>query len=209
MKLNVPLFEQQSEKGCGAAALRMVLSYYRVKKSEKEIIEKHGGLTEWGSFTVGLGLIAQDFGFRSTCYSYYLNKLEHEDFDKDKEELLRTLDSKIEEENDDFHERGLRTFKKFIRRGNKIIFDIPRISRIKNHIKNKKPVIIASNASSLFERNLELDFGHFVVVTGFKDNKMLINDPEGEIEEINEERFISSSNNVFGSSAYMLVIEEK
>ena len=210
MRLEVPESEQEEDKGCGPAVLQMVLKYYGVDISQEKIIEKHGGLTKWGSYTVGLGLIAQQLGFEVTCYSYFLHKMSHKDFDKDKKVLLSSLDEKIEDEEDEYWERELETFKKFIEEGNDIVFDIPRSSEIKSHLREGRPVIIALNSSSLFERDIDLDLGHYVVLTGYENGKFLLNDPENRIEEIEEERLIfASSNNVFESSAYMLIVEDK
>jgi len=39
-KLIVPFFRQESEYSCGPAALRMMLAYYNILKTEEELVEK-------------------------------------------------------------------------------------------------------------------------------------------------------------------------
>lgn len=210
MRLKVPEFEQEDEKGCGAAALQMVLEYYGEEISQKEIIERHGGLTKLGSFTLGLGSIAADIGFKVKCYSYFLYKMKHEDFNKNGEEMIALVEEKIKRQEDDFWKKEFKAFKRFLEKDLDLKFVIPKISEIKKYLNRRVPVILAVNSASLFENDSDLEKGHFIVITGFKGDKFFINDPEGEINQLSEDKLLFSlSNNVLKSSAYMLVIEDK
>ena len=68
--MKVPLIKQKYKLGCGAAALRMTMLYFGVNVSEKNIIEKCGGLKRFGLRTVKLADVASKYGFKTEAYSY-------------------------------------------------------------------------------------------------------------------------------------------
>lgn len=56
---------------CGPTSLRMVLTYYGVKKKEKEILKAIGGLRKkYGVHTIRLAEYANHLGFDYECLSY-------------------------------------------------------------------------------------------------------------------------------------------
>ena len=70
MKKLVPVYQQSKKLSCGPAALRMVLEYYGVKKSEKEIAKAVGGIRKYGIKTVDLGWYAKKLGYKVELLSY-------------------------------------------------------------------------------------------------------------------------------------------
>lgn len=64
MKKPLLVYKQSTKLSCGPAALRMVLEYYGVKKSEKEIAEGVGGIKKYGTKAVDLGWYAKKLGFK-------------------------------------------------------------------------------------------------------------------------------------------------
>lgn len=68
-KRSVPL-ERQGKLDCGPTALKMVFQFFGEKVSKKEIIQKAGGIKEFGFKTIKLAEVAQGKGFRVYCYSY-------------------------------------------------------------------------------------------------------------------------------------------
>jgi len=61
----------------------------------------------------------------------------------------------------------------------------------------------------LFEKKEDLRIGHFIILTGYERNKFYYNDPYGENKIISDDKLIFAlSNNVFDSSAYLLVIRK-
>ena len=62
--LRVPLFEQSAHGYCGPACLKMVLGYFGVKKSERELVRLTGATQKSGIGARGLLKAARQLGFR-------------------------------------------------------------------------------------------------------------------------------------------------
>ena len=67
--MNVPLFRQKKNT-CGITALRMVLAYWGTRTSDMMILEKIGGLKNYGVQTTKLADVASSLGFHTQTFSY-------------------------------------------------------------------------------------------------------------------------------------------
>ena len=70
MKKFLPTYQQSTKLSCGLAALRMVLEYYGVEKSEKEIARGVDGIKKYGTKSVDLGWYAKKLGFKVELLSF-------------------------------------------------------------------------------------------------------------------------------------------
>lgn len=66
--IKVPLLKQ-GKMECGPTSLRMVLKYFNRTVSQKNIINKIGGLRKFGVRTIDLADFAKNIGFDVYCYS--------------------------------------------------------------------------------------------------------------------------------------------
>ena len=66
--IKVPLLKQ-GKMECGPTSLRMVLKYFNKTLSQKDIINKIGGLKKFGVRTIDLADFARNLGFDVYCYS--------------------------------------------------------------------------------------------------------------------------------------------
>ena len=85
---------------------------------------------------------------------------------------------------------------------------MPPLNTIKKFLNKKLPVVVAVNSAVLFEKKINLKLGHYIVLTGYKNDKFCYNDQKfGKIKSISADKLIFAlSNNVLDSSAYLLVI---
>lgn len=209
MKLNVPLLKQEYKRSCGLAAMSMVYKYFGKEISERQISKEIGGLTKWGSFMVDHALMAENLGFKVTCHSYNIKCFDPADVKLSRTKLIKKTKTLIRKENKASKKRGLKSFLKVLQSDIDFEMKIPSLDVVREFLNKRLPVVIAVNSAVLFERKLRLRAGHCIVLTGYKDNKFYYNDPhKGKPRSITADKLIFAlSNNVFTSSAYLIVIK--
>lgn len=210
MKFKVPIIKQKHKMGCGAAAMSMVYKYFGKDISEKEIIKETGGLTKWGSFTTDYALMAKKLGFKVICHSYNLEYFEPSYKKLTRANFIKKTKSLIKKEKRAYNKRELKSILKVLESNINFKMVIPSLDIIKKFLDKKLPVCIAINPAVLFEKKKDLRLGHFIMLNGFKEDKFYYNDPAfGKNKTISADKLIFAlSNNVFDSSAYLLVIRK-
>lgn len=88
---------------------------------------------------------------------------------------------------------------------------IPSKKEITGFLRKRVPLILAVNSSILFDKEKFSDMGHFIVLTGYSDNKFWYNDPANQKEHSisGDKLMFALSNNVMNSSAYLVSIEPR
>ncbi len=210
MKIKVPIIKQKCKMGCGVAAMSMVYKYFGKDISEKEIIKETGGLTKWGSFTTDHALMTTKLGFKVICHSYNLEYFEPNYTKLSRKNLIEKTKSLIRKENRPYNKRELKSVLKVLENGIDFKMVIPSLGVIRKFLDKKLPVVIAVNSAVLFEKKKDLRIGHFIVLTGYEKDKFYYNDPDsGKKKTISSNKLIFAlSNNVFDSSAYLLVVKK-
>lgn len=210
MKIKVPLIKQKHKMGCGATAMSMVYRYFSRDISEKEIIKKTGGLTKWGSFTTDHALMAKNLGFKVICYSYNLEYFEPKYTQISRANFVKRTESLIKKEKRAYNKRELKSILKVLKSDIDFKMVIPSLDTIRKFLDKKLPVVIAVNSAVLFEKKEDLRIGHFIVLIGYEKDKFYYNDPDsGKKKTISADKLIFAlSNNVFDSSAYLLVVKK-
>ena len=69
MKINVPLFQQDSKMNCGPVALKMILDYFEMDLSVNDISKVAGIIEGKGIMTIQLAYAAAHFGRKVEFYS--------------------------------------------------------------------------------------------------------------------------------------------
>lgn len=220
MELDVPNFKQEDRGSCGSASLRMVFNYCGKNYSEKEILDGAGGLVphnkdgDLGTLTIDNVMYAASLGFRGVCHTYnmellpaHFKDLSNPDLRKGIERLLDgKKDTEDEKENKD--KRILETYLQVMDSGIALSVRMPSMHNIRGFLNYKIPVILAVNSRILFEKDLNLTMGHFIVITGHGIDLFHYNDPlDGQKKDISEDKlFFALSNNILDGSAYLMAI---
>ncbi len=180
MKLGIPIYKQSKINSCGPTALRMVLAYYGIEKNEMELV-KIAKTIKKGTRLLDLGIIATKLGFDVNAYSFMLKK-----------STKKLNNSK----------------RRLIELGANYKFKQPSMEDVIEFLKLKIPVILSVNSAILFKNN-KTEAGHFIVVTGYDDEKFYYNDPwDGKRKVISKKELLFSwYNNVIKSSGYLLAIK--
>jgi len=210
MKFTVPLVKQKNKKSCGAAGMSMIYKYFGKDISEEEIIKEVGGLTEWGGYTVDNALMARKLGFKVICHTYALEYFAPSDIKLSCIDLIRKTKSLIKNEKRDYNKRELQSILKVLESDIDFEMKMPSLDTIRKFLDKKIPVCLAVNSAVLFEKEMNLRWGHFIALTGYEEDKFYYNDPrDGKNKSILADKLIFAlSNNVLDSSAYLLVIEK-
>jgi uncharacterized protein YvpB len=211
MKLNIPLLKQKYKTGCGLAAMSMVYKYFGKEVSEDKISKEIGGLTKWGSFAAEHALMARNLGFTVTCHSYNLEHFEPADAKLSRAGLIKKTKNLIKKEKKAHNRRLLKSIYKVLQSDIDFKMKIPSLNVIKKFLDKKIPVVVAVKSAVLFEEKKDLKSGHYIVLTGYKNDKFYYNDPKyGKAKSISADKLIFAlSTNVFDSSAYLLVVKPK
>lgn len=209
MRLKVPLIKQKYKIGCGLAAMSMVYKYFGGKISERKISKEIGGLTKWGSFAVEHALMAQKLGFDVTCHSYNLEYFEPADIKLSRAKLIKKTKTLIQKEKRTFNKRKLKGILRVLKSNINFKMRIPSLNEIKKFLNEKMPVIVSVRLAAFSEEKKDLKSGHYIVLTGYENDKFYYNDPkDGKAKIISADKLIFAiSTNVFDSSAYLLVIK--
>jgi ABC-type bacteriocin/lantibiotic exporter with double-glycine peptidase domain len=209
MKLKVPLLKQKYKAGCGLAAMSMVYKYFGKEISEEEISKEIGGLTKWGSFVVEHALMARKLGFKVICHSYNLEYFDPSDAKLSRKGLIKKTKALIKKEKRAYKKRMLNSLLKVLESDIKFEMRIPSLSIIKKFLDQKLPVVITVKSAVFFEKKKDLKSGHYIVLTGYDNDKFYCNDPKsGKAKTISADKLIFAlSNNAFYSSAYLIVIK--
>ncbi len=210
MKIKVPTIKQKYKTGCGAAAMSMIYRYFGKNISEKEIVKGVGGLTKLGSFTTDHALMARKLGFKVICYSYNLEYFDPSYKNLSRTDFIKKTKSLATKEKRIYNKRELKSILNILKSDIKFKMVIPSLNTIRGFLNKKMPVCVAVNAAILFEKKKDLRIGHFVVLTGYEEEKFYYNDPaSGEKRSILADKLIFAlSNNVFDSSASLRALEK-
>jgi ABC-type bacteriocin/lantibiotic exporter with double-glycine peptidase domain len=210
MKLRVLKIKQKNKVGCGAAAMSMLYKYFGKDISEEEIIKEVGGLTKWGSFVTDHAFMARKMGLKVICHSYnleYFNPIYEE---KPKKDFIKRIASLIRTEKRAYNKRELESIKRALESDIDFSFRMPSLDILRKFLDKKLPVCIVVNSAALFEKDIDLEMGHYIVLTGYTKDKFYYNDPEdGKSKSISANKLMFAlSNNIFNSSAYLLIIRK-
>ncbi len=93
---------------------------------------------------------------------------------------------------------------------NSAIIRKPSLASIKLFLHKKLPVILAVNSSRLYNEK-HTTAGHFIIITGYKNNTFYYTDPhDGKHHIIQEKRLLSAwTYEITKSSAYLLVLRPR
>lgn len=218
MNLNVPLLKQEEKGCCGPASLRMLLGYCGDVVTEK-IIRKSIWMmskTRGGTTTTELAkFVLRWFGKKYSvwCYSYKLTLFQPSDVEFNSEQLLLKLyRMRLGAPKNEMEKVGMNGIIYLLENGADFRFKMPSLSDVRKFLDKKQPVVLAVNLKILNEADhLEVDSGHFIVITGYAKDFFFYNDSgrsRGRERITSEKLFFALSNNVLDSSAYLLTIKK-
>ena len=184
------LFKQpKNSMLCGPYSLKMVLSYHGKTPSIKSIL-KDAPLYKEGTYIGDLGFCAIMNGFNAKIVLFDTSIMAPEYAKMSIKKMVEEM--KKRKSMDKEEKKGLKAIIKFLKAGGKIEVRIIKMEEIKDAIKNKVPPILCIDRKILYGKGPGKK-GHFVVASGFKRKKILLNDPHsryGGIKDYDKEEIL-------------------
>ncbi len=214
-KLKVPLAKQKDDFGCGPTTMGMVFNYFGEQENEAKILAALGGTfinkrtKHAGTFCVENAQYARNMGFNVICYTYNLDLFEPSAVHYSKNQLRRHIVQKLKEEKDKINLRILKAYLNLIDSGVDFRVKMPSLAEYRKFIDKKLPVMVAVNSKIYRESDSSNNWsGHYIALIGYSSHHFYFNDPiDGKEHKISDEKlWFALSNNILGSSAYMVVI---
>lgn len=210
---------QSTNNNCSQTALSMLLNYYGLNKSPKDImseipVTKDEKGNDWGTITQQLASWCISLGFKVKMYSFDIQILDLSWKDLDETELLNKLHSilgvrDVPALGKEWSKEYVQSYIEFIKAGGSLtIKDYPTIELLEKLLA-KAPIFASVNFNVMYgygrRKNVGLresieDFkegkltNHSIVISGYKAGEFQVYDPweKPGIHKINSERIIAA-----------------
>lgn len=169
----IKVFKQESEMTCGVVAARMILDFWGVKTTEKEL-KKEVLIHDTGTWLADLAKLFETRGLKTRVYSINLLLFNPSMVGSSNEEIKSFLKGRIK----NLHPRRQKETKKvieYIELGGDFVLQIPKVGILRRWLK-KQPLFIPISRSFLYKDRIDA-VGHYIVVNGFNGKKYSIVDP--------------------------------
>jgi hypothetical protein len=218
LKLQVPYFKQK-KMTCGPSCLQQVLAYYGIKITLDEIL-KEVKMFKYGTWINYLGIYAAEHKFKVKLICNNVHYIDPSWFKLPRIKLIKKIQTALKKERNKMRKDGFFSLLDYLKTNAEIIFQIPSKKILINCLKKNVPIIICLSSTVLrgrkrfdFKKNKHSEYGeptgHFVVISGYKNNNFIITDPSvkyGGVHEVPENKLIFSW---FSLSGDALIIEPK
>lgn len=211
--LQIPIkpIKQLDPNSCSIACMMMVLDYYGLKVSHKDIFDFIIKATpEGGSFVTEIARFAKSKGFKVDCYAYNLYLTDPKDSKLSKKELLRKLEKELKNsKRDKYYDLMLESTIKGIKERVDYIIKKPDFKTIKQYLTRSVPLIITVNYAALHDKQGDPFESHDIVLCGLDGNVVYFVDPEhAKIESIGSSdlMFAFLQRKIISGSAYLLAV---
>ena len=204
MKINI--LPQPDDTTCGPTCLHAVYGYFGLEQPLEEVISRVNYLIDGGTLAVFLGQDALRQGFAATIYTFNLRVFDPSWSALENGDLVNKLRTQLQYKSGKKFTEATFAYIDFLEMGGKIHFDDLNPELLTRHLKRGLPVLTGLSATYLYNtqreytnsRNLSVfddlrgePQGHFVVLSGQEDGKIVVADP--------------SLDNPFGTGNYYLV----
>ncbi|MEO7081347.1 MAG: hypothetical protein ABIY71_07455 [Flavobacteriales bacterium] len=186
---------QPDDDTCGATALHAVYRHFGDTQPLDELIQEVHHMEEGGTLAVLLGIHALLRGYHARLYSYNLAVFDPSWAGLPPEALRRKLIAQTRiKEGKKLHAASL-AYSRFLKEGGVIRFDDPDPQLLAKFFNANLPILAGLSATYLYQskreyadskgRSLYHDLrgkpmGHFVVLRGMENKRVLVADPYGE-----------------------------
>ena len=203
--LEIELVRQKpgSDDALRACAL-MIFNHYGDPITKEElwkklhVYKKHSGLS--GSYLTDLGTLAQKRGYKTKIHHYdwsWWNENIQAAIKKGKKSTIKALNGLKSEKREWPEKKIVKKEVAYLRRKGAFVFSIPKLIDIDAYLMKKIPVIVPVQANYFFHQP-NINFNHYILITGKKNGKYRIKDPLYALEEVDENELYYSWTKVGG-----------
>jgi len=212
-KINVKPLIQETSNDCSISCMRMILNYYNIDVSQKQIYSFIVKATpDGGSFLSEIARFAKSKKLNVDLCAYNIYLTNPSDKDLSKKKLLEKLDRQLKNSNrDKYYDLMLISTIKAIKENVNYIIKKPSIQAISDYVTNRIPVSVRINYATLVNKQGDPFDSHDVVVAGVNDDKVYIIDPaDGSSKWFKNDdlMFAINQSKVISASAYLVAVKK-
>lgn len=190
--MNIHILPQPDDTTCGPTALHAVYHYFNHHLPLETVIRNVNFLEDGGTLAVMLGSDALREGFNAEIISYNLKVFDPSWAGLSSQELIGKLKDQLKYKSGKKFTEATLAYIDFLENGGRIRFDNLTTALIEQYFNRQLPVLAGLSASYLYNTQREYTnhknqsvfddlkgepMGHFVVLCGREDKKVLVADP--------------------------------
>lgn len=211
MTIAIVPIKQLEPNECTMVCLKMVLNYYGIDISLKEINDGIIKAIDGSSYNTEIAKFSVTKGLKADCLAYNLYITDPKDSDLSSTQLIKKLKEGIEHPwfDKDSNLLLVKSTINAIESGVNYIIKKPTAKTISLYLKKNIPIIASVNYAALHNKQGNPYTGHDVVLTGIEDNWIRYIDPEHAKEEsinIRDLMFAIISRRAISTSSYLIAI---
>lgn len=213
IKINVKPLVQETSNDCSITCMRMILNYYNISVSQKQIYSFIVKATkDGGSFSSEMARFAKSKKINVDLCAYNIYLTDPSDKNLSKKKLLAKLENQLKNSTrDKYYDLMLISTIKAIKKKVNYIIKKPSIQDIKNYITSGIPVSVRINYATLVNKQGDPFDSHDVVVAGINNDKVYIIDPaDGSCKWFKNDdlMFAINQSKVISASAYLVAVKK-
>jgi hypothetical protein len=186
--LDLVVAPQPDIVSCGPTCLHGVYNFFGEEVDLTTIIEEAPSLEGGGTLAVLLGSHALERGYNATLYSLNLDLLDPSWFKQDDVDLAAKLEAQADLKHDSKLSVASSAYASFLRAGGAVkLLDLS-VGLVRSYLERGLPLLAGTSATYLYRCARELPDGksddlrgkpqgHFVVVTGLREDEVRVSDP--------------------------------
>lgn len=190
-RILIPMSSQPDDLTCGPACLHSVYQYYRDPIELSTVINEVEMLEDGGTLAANLACHALSRGYQAVIHCFNVMIFDPSWFDLPVKDLQAKLRQQMEEKPSPKLQAASEGYLRFLDLGGKLVFEDLSPKLLERYLRMKIPVITGLSATYLYRCPREIPVstnyddvrgepaGHFVVLTGFDENRqeVMVGDP--------------------------------
>lgn len=195
MKIDISILTQPDDSTCGPTSLHSIYNHYGLKINLQTLITDVQYLENGGTLAVFLAIDALKRGFKATIFSFNLHLFDPTWFALERIEIIAKLEAQMKVKKGVRLRAASRAYIQFLKLGGELICKELRPDFLKECFNKNVPILTGLSATYLYRSKREFTnkkdesiyddiagtpMGHFVVLCGMEDGKILVADPYKE-----------------------------
>jgi hypothetical protein len=192
LKKHLEISAQPDDETCGPTSLHSVYRHLGLPVELNEVIESIRFLEDGGTLAVMLGIDALKRGLKATVYSYNLKVFDPDWNGLSNCDLIEKLQIQLQFKPGKKFKEATLAYQEFLHLNGKIVFNDLTPELLLKYFDQNMPVLAGLSATYLYQSTREytnvknqvihddvrgFPSGHFVVLSGFEQNFVLVSDP--------------------------------
>lgn len=190
--MRLHILPQPDDVTCGPTALHAVYRHLGLELALEDLIAQVRYLEGGGTLAVHLGIDALGRGFAARLHTFNLRIFDPTWADLGPEELVQRLERQLDFKGGSRFVEASRAYQRFLRAGGRVGFEDLGMGLLERYFRRDVPVLAGLSATYLYgsprevpvsDRSLRFDdlrgepTGHFVVLGGMEEGKVVVSDP--------------------------------